>query len=226
MYGVYIILVFIDEVEIKMTTLPPSITQRHNGIVAALEILKKLPEDFITNTSEKSPTVIADVTTLNELEKYLNTLNIEKYLNTLNKKNTKKLVELQHMVEHPSDTPLGAYLKACKAYIDKFTNQDTLYALDTGDAYSGMNGFNISVTAFYEKYKEKLTIISTDDIELYALARFEIIAKRIFMLLYYREHQSDFNGGKSRSSKKRPTRRRPRRKSTKRLRRASRTSRK
>ncbi len=216
MNGVYIILVFIDEVEIKMTTLPPPITQRHNGIVAALEILKKLPEDFITNTSEKSPTVIADVTTLNELEKYLN---------KLNKDDTKKLVELQHMVEHPSDTPLGAYLKACKAYIDKFTNQDTLYALDTGDAYSGMNGFNISVTAFYEKYKEKLTIISTDDIELYALARFEIIAKRIFMLLYYREHQSDFNGGKSRSSKKRPTRRRPRRKSTKRLRRR-RTSRK
>jgi hypothetical protein len=205
-----------------MTTLPQSITQRHYGIVEALDILRReikiIVPEFINNNADNVPTVIADVTSLNELEKYL-----EKF-----KKNDKNVHELQNMVEHPPDTPLGAYLKACKAYIDKFTNQDILLALDTSDdRYPGMNKFNNSVTTFYEKYNGKLTsIISKDDIDRYALARFELIAKRIFMLLYYRTSQSDFDGGKSRSSKKRTTRRRPRRKSTKRLRRAPHTTRK
>lgn len=197
-----------------MTTLPQPITQRHNGIVAALDILrleiKIIVHEFIANNSDYVPTVIADVTSLNELETYLKKFN----------KSDKNVRELQKMVEHPSDTSLGAYLKACKAYIDQFTNKEILLALDTKpDRAVDMARLNMSVTTFYETHKEKLTpIISKDDIDRYALARFEIIAKRIFMLLYYREPVG-FDGGKSRSSKKRPTRRRPRRKSTKRLRR-------
>jgi hypothetical protein len=194
-----------------MTTPPQSITQRHNGIVEALKNLRDVPLSFITEISSDVPTVIADVTSLTGLENYLK---------TLNKGVTRKLDELAMMIKKPSYTPLGTYLKACKAYIDKFTNQDTLHRLDTNHERAvDLDQLNMSVTTFYERYNGKLTPpISKDDIGRYALARFEIIAKHIFMLLYYREPDG-LNGGKSRSSKKRTTRRRPRRKSTKRLRR-------
>lgn len=193
--------------------------ERHNGIVAALKELKKLPDEFITATStdEKVPVNFSDVNTLMRLFLYLRAFKGTKY---------SQAVELEGNLTRNRNFRI--YLTACNAYIGKFGDKYRLQQLNTADKTPGPEGLNISVTAFYEKHKDAISI-SSDDIERYKLELFELIAKLIYMKLDYPyQVSSDSYGGKSRSSKKHTTRRRPRRKSTKRLRRrrASRTSRK
>lgn len=192
--------------------------ERHNGIVVALKELKKLPDEFITATStdETVPRTIATVITLTQLLEYLKKFNIT---------DSNVVLVKRTLSANPE---FAIYLTACNAYIGKFGHKYRLQQLNTADKTPGPEGLNISVTAFYEKHKDAISI-SSDDIERYKLELFELIAKLIYMKLDYPyQESSDSYGGKSRSSKKRTTRRRPRRKSTKRLRRrrAPRTSRK
>jgi len=179
--------------------------ERHNGIVAASGILdwyhlSEFLNGPLSDTSNR-PKDIRQVGSLKDLDNYLIRLvdaNNGNNRMTDNRRAYPHLVELRKMVESKPESTSSAcklYLSACKLYIDAFTNPERLYELNTNDSSPGINGFNIPVTAFYDKFPTEKREIPDKAITKFDLARFERIAKRIYMLLYHREPNSDFDGG-------------------------------